>query len=96
MYFEGLGCLPGKHNIKVDPNVHPVVKPAQANTSCYQRQGKIGIRTYGEVGNNRKNSMNLTPWVSDMATALKSNGEMRLCIDPQHLNKSNTEGTLPL
>lgn len=37
----------------------------------------------------------LTPWVSDMATALKSNGEMRLCIDPQHLNKSNTEGTLP-
>lgn len=25
--FEGLGCLPGKHNIKVDPNVHPVVNP---------------------------------------------------------------------
>ena len=29
-----------------------------------------------------------TPWVSDMATVLKSNGKMRLCIDPQHLNKA--------
>ena len=27
-----------------------------------------------------------TPWVIDLATALKANGKMRSCIDPQHLN----------
>ena len=30
----------------------------------------------------------LTPWASDMATTLKSNGQMILSIDPQHLNKA--------
>ena len=28
------------------------------------------------------------PWVNDMATAMKPNHKMRLCIDPQHLNKA--------
>ena len=85
--FEGLGCLPGKHKIKVDPEIHPIVNPPKRIPLAIRDKVKSELERMKKFGVIEKH-IEPTPWVSDMATALKSNGKMRLCIDPQHLNKA--------
>ena len=37
-----------------------------------------------------------TPWVSSMVVTRKSNGDVRVCIDPQHLNTALKRSHYPL
>ena len=37
-----------------------------------------------------------TDWVSNLASAEKPNGKLRVCIDPQHLNKALKRSHYPL
>jgi len=37
-----------------------------------------------------------TPWVSSMVVAQQKDGKVRICLDPQHLNKAIMRSHYPL
>ena len=85
--FEGLGCIPGEYNIEIDPSVTPVVHPCR----------KIPFKQHESLKNEliRMEQMNViakvnepTEWVSSIVLASKSNGKIRVCLDPKDLNRA--------
>jgi hypothetical protein len=84
--FEGLGCLPGVVQIKVDPNAKPVVhaprkipvalrKKVKAELSKMEKEGVIAKQTEP------------TDWVNSMVVVETPN-KLRICIDPRDLNQA--------
>ncbi|CAC5404775.1 unnamed protein product [Mytilus coruscus] len=79
--FTGLGCLPGIHKIHVDDSSTPVVHPPR----------KVPVSLKGRIKTELDRMLKLgvivrqkepTAWVNSMATVVKSNGDVRICIDP--------------
>ena len=92
-----LGKLEGEHHLKVRPDVQPVVMPT--------RRVPISVRPKLEEELNRLEGQGVlekveqpTPWVSQMAITEKKDGSLRVCIDPQELNKAlqREHTTLPV
>ena len=84
--FQGLGCIPGEHTIKVDPSIPAVVHPPRKVpvslkdkiTDELERMEQTGvIVTQTEP----------TDWVNSMVAVVKPN-KIRICIDPRDLNKA--------
>jgi hypothetical protein len=84
--FEGLGCVPGEYDIKIDPSVPPVIQPTRKvplnlRPKLWQvlnemeRRGVIVKRTEP------------TDWVSALLLIEKKNGSLWVCMDPIPLNK---------
>ncbi|XP_057380138.1 uncharacterized protein K02A2.6-like [Daphnia carinata] len=85
--FKGIGKLPTKHHIQLKQGVAPVVRPAR----------RIPFKIRSAVLNKLSEMENLrliqkvsepTEWVSPMVVARKSNGDIRICLDPYDLNKA--------
>ena len=85
--FRGLGLFPGECKIHIDPLVTPVVHPPR----------KIPVALHDKVKNELSRMEKLgvitkvtepTEWVSSMVVAEKSNGDIRICLDPRDLNKA--------
>ena len=85
--FDGIGCFEGECKITVDPNVQPVVHaprrvPIAVKDSLKEEldslvnQGILSPVTYP------------TDWVNSCVCVTKSNGKIRLCLDPKDLNKA--------
>ena len=87
MCGDDLGTLPGNVHLTIDETVQPV-----AITSCrlpISQKGKVKeILENMEKKNIVSKVDQPTDWVSRMVTATKSNGDIRVCIDPQVLNKA--------
>ena len=84
---DDLGRLPGEHSLTVDPTAIPVIEPARRVPVALQSKLKEELE--------RLTQRNViipveepTPWVSQMVVAEKKNGDLRVCIDPRHLNKA--------
>ena len=45
--FKGIGLLPGKHHIKIDSSVEPVVHPPRRVPIALREKNQSGIRSYG-------------------------------------------------
>ena len=79
-----LGCIPGEYHINVDPNVNTVVHPTRRvpfardklNTE-FNRMVSLGVI---EKVDKR------TDWVNSIVIVEKSNGDIRICLDPKDLN----------
>lgn len=93
--FSGLGCLPGIHKIHVDPNSTPVVHPPR----------KVPVALKGRIKTELDRMIILgvivrqkepTQWVNSMVTVVKSNGDVRICIDPKDLNKAISREHYPM
>ena len=93
----GLGMLEGEHHLKVRPEIQPVVMPT--------RRVPISVRPKLEEELNRMVDQGVlekveqpTAWVSQMAVTAKKDGSLRICIDPQELNKAlqREHTTLPV
>ena len=86
--FEGIGTLPGgEYSITMRKDAKPVQHAARvvpekkkpAYLKELQRLMRLGIIT--PVSEH-------TPWVNSIVPATKTNGEIRLCLDPKDLNEN--------
>ena len=85
--FEGIGCFPGEYHLEVDPSVRPVVHPVR--TVPLSLHNKLEETLVGMVTDGIITKVDYpTDWVSSLLIVEKSNGELRVCIDPRDLNKA--------
>ena len=87
-YADGLGCITGvTHHIQLDPKHEPVIHPS--------RKVPVTIRSKVKKELQRMEKLKViervyepTEWVNSMVTVIKTNGKLRICIDPHDLNKA--------
>ena len=85
--FEGLGCLPYTYSNSVDPTVTPVVHPPRKVSFAMHDKVKTSLQKMENDGVIiRQNEA--TEWVNSMVTVIKSDGSVRICLDPRDLNKA--------
>lgn len=87
--FEGLGNLPGPYSIELKTDAEPVVAPPRK----YPIQLKDEIcKTLQEMEKMKVimkcDDDEASEWVNQLAFSRKSSGELRICLDPKHLNKA--------
>ena len=85
VFDSGLGKLPGKVHLQVDPACQPVILPA--------RKVSVSVKEKFEVELNRLQDLEViapvdqpTEWVSQFVVTVKTSGDLRVCIDPKLLN----------
>ena len=85
VFNKGLGTLPGKVRLQVDPDCKPVILPA--------RKVPVSVREKFKEELQRLERLQVitpvdepTEWVSQIVVAVKKSGELRVCIDPRPLN----------
>ena len=90
--FQGLGCLPGEHTIKVDSSISPVVHPPRKVPVSLKEKirEELDRMEKAEVVVKHKEP---TDWVNSMVAVVKPN-KLCICIDPRDLNEATQEGTL--
>ncbi|XP_022099493.1 uncharacterized protein LOC110984016 [Acanthaster planci] len=86
--FTGIGRFPGEYHIELKDNACPVVQPP--------RKYPIQIKEELKAELDRMESLDViakvtepTDWVSSLAFSRKDNGSLRVCLDPQALNKAS-------
>ena len=85
--FEGYGKLAGELHLVTDPSVQPVRMPLRKLPIPIRERVKV------ELDQMVKNGI-ITPvtepseWISALLVVAKSNGNIRICIDPKPLNKA--------
>ena len=84
--FGGLGKLPGEYTIQTHSDKMPAVNPPRQLLVSLRGIVKAELDTM--VAKQIISPVTeLTPWVSSMVVAQKKDGKVRICLDPQHLNK---------
>ena len=93
--FSGLGNMPGVVNLSLEAEAKPVVMPP--------RRVPISIKADLKEELSRLEKLKViekvegpSDWVSSLVVARKQSGKLRVCIDPQHLNKSLKREHYPL
>lgn len=85
--FTGLGKLDGLYDIELDPNCRPVqVRPRKVPLSM-KEDLIAAIDKLEERGIVAKVD-HPTDWISHLQPVRKPNGKIRVCIDPQNLNRA--------
>lgn len=93
--FDGIGCLPSISKITIDENVSPVVNASR----------KIPIKMQPRLREELEKMQKLniivkeerpTDWVSNIVIVEKSDKNIRICLDPFHLNKAVRRCHFPL
>ena len=85
--FDGIGCLEGTYQIKIDPTVSPVVHPPRKIPFTQKEKVKEELDGMEKLGVIRK-AEEPTEWVSFLVVVEKPNDKVRLCLDPRDLNKA--------
>ena len=85
--FEGLGDLGEPLHLEVDDTVTPVQIPPRRIPEALRQPLKDHLCELEEQGIIQK-VREPTEWVSSIVVNKKSNGKIRLCLDPQPLNKA--------
>lgn len=83
--FTGLGCMPGTHKIVLNPDHTPVIHPSRRIPLSLQDKLKSTIENLVDQGIVEK-VVKPTDWSSNLVIVEKSNGSLRLCLDPKDLN----------
>ena len=87
--FKGLGKLPGRYHIQLRPDSRPVVAAPRKYPINLREEICAKLEEMRKLGVIEKVDDN-TPseWVNSLAFSRKSNGELRICLDPRHLNNA--------
>ena len=85
-YPQSVGDL-GTAKLTIDPNVKPVILPCRKIPLALHDKVKNEIELLLQRGILKKVE-EPTPWVSQMVTVTKRDGGLRVCIDPQPLNRA--------
>lgn len=84
--FQGLGCLPGKYEIKLKNNAVPVIHAPRKLPFAIKDRVKNKLNEMEQQGIIAKVE-GPTDWVSSMVIAKKADGDLRVCLDPKELNE---------
>lgn len=82
--FSGLGHLPGKYHIEIDPNSTPVIHPPRKVPAALHSSVRDELQRMEKLGVIAKQD-GPTDWVHSMVTVRKP-GKIRICLDPKDLN----------
>ena len=85
--FHGKGCLSDEYKIVIDNNVPPVVNAPRRVPFSLMEPLKEKLSQLESLDYLKKVS-EPTKWVSSLVVVRKTNGKLRVCIDPTHLNKA--------
>ena len=85
--FSGTGEFPGTHHITVDKSTQPVIHPPRRVALSVQPKLKQLLDTMVEKGVLIKRDEPLD-WVSSLVVVQKTNGQLRICLDPKDLNRA--------
>ncbi|XP_014663439.1 PREDICTED: uncharacterized protein K02A2.6-like [Priapulus caudatus] len=85
--FEGIGHFKGTFHITVDPSVPPVVHAPRRCPIHLRDELKKELDGMVKSGVITKVT-EPTDWVSSLAYSRKSNGKLRVCLDPKDLNEA--------
>ena len=85
--FQGLGEFGEPLRLEVDEMVKPVQIPPRGIPEALRGPLKYHLPEFKQQGVIEK-VMQATDWVSAIVVNKKSNGKIRLCFDPQPLNKA--------
>ena len=92
--FEGLGCIPVKYHIELDPNVKPTVHPPRRVQEAIRDRVTKELHRMEEQGVIER-VIEPTDWVNSMVTVIKPN-KTRICLDPRNLNEAIKREHYPL
>lgn len=92
--FEGLGCLPGKYSIKLDPSVTPTIHPPRKVPISLKDKVHQELRRMEQLGVIERQT-EPTKWVNSM-TVVNKGSKIRICIDPRDLNSAIQREHFPL
>ncbi|XP_055914355.1 uncharacterized protein K02A2.6-like [Eupeodes corollae] len=84
--FNGLGCLKNKCKLVLKENVLPVVEPPRKIPFDLQKELKTELKRMENLGVIVQENQP-TKWVNSIVLVRKANGNLRVCLDPRHLNK---------
>ncbi|XP_055997848.1 uncharacterized protein K02A2.6-like [Ostrea edulis] len=85
--FQGLGCLRDPYHIQLNSTVQPVVHPPRTFPAALRNELKASLdemESQGVIGKVDEP----TEWVNSIVCVEKSNGKLRICLDPRDLNKA--------
>ncbi|CAG2235185.1 unnamed protein product [Mytilus edulis] len=85
---KGLGCLPGTHKIRINKTVAPVVHAPRKIPIAIKDKVKAELDRMEDIGVIFKQQEPKNRSYLVMLTVIKSNGKIRICIDPRDLNKA--------
>lgn len=92
--FDGLGCLPGKHTIKIDKEVSPVVHAPRKVPFALKKKVKVELDKMEKQGVIEKVN-EPTDWVNSMVVVEKPN-KVRVVLDPRDLNRGVKREHFPM
>ena len=94
--FEGdLGTLEGLQHLDVDPSVPPTIEPSRRVPFAIKPMLKAELDRLTDIGILMAVD-EPTDWVNNLIVATKESGDLRLCLDPQQLNKALKRERYPL
>ena len=85
--FQGIGRMEGKVDIRVRPEVQPVVQRPRRVPFAVGKRLKEELARLEKLEIIEK-VMKPTEWVNSMVVAEKADGSIRLCLDPRELNEA--------
>ena len=85
--FEGLGCVPHKYDIKIDPNAIPKISQPRKIPLNLRNQLKAELGRMCKLKVIEKVSYP-TEWLNPIVIVEKPGKQLRICLDPRELNKA--------
>jgi transposase InsO family protein len=85
--FGALGCLGEPYKIKLDSSVEPTIDGMRKIPFALRNKVKETLDHMEDIGVIEKQE-GPTEWVSSMVVVEKSDGSLRICLDPANLNKA--------
>ncbi|KAK2711938.1 hypothetical protein QYM36_012903 [Artemia franciscana] len=86
-FFAGIGKLPEKVEIHVEKNAIPSINPVRRITFTLHERVKSELEPLEKLDIIER-VVAPTKWVNSIMAVEKSDGSLRLCLDPRELNKS--------
>ena len=87
IYYEGIGTLPGKYEIKMHKHACPRIHRPRRIPHMLKDKVKEQLKRMERMGIITKVKQP-TKWVNPTVVEKKSNGDVRICLNPVNLNKS--------
>ena len=84
--FGEIGCLPGAHHITIDETATPIIHPPRRVPHSLKPKLKEELQRMVDLEVIEPAS-GPSDWVNSMVIVEKSNGKLRICLDPRDLNE---------
>ena len=85
--FCGLGKMPGTYHIELKPSVSPIIHAPRNVPFSMRSKLKLELERLKQLSVIEKIS-HPTDWVNSLIMVEKSNGKVRICLDPGDLNRA--------